>query len=168
MSSDKPSKHTEKMDISRYDFVKGQASDRSIIYNQLVEMMGKEKAQSIYKEAFYKRWDGWVEDMLKDRKIQSFNDYKDFFKEVQVLMGELWLEQSIAEDSDEKLTFNISRCLIADAYKELGLEEIGYLTSCYPDYAIAEKVHACGKLVREHTLMKGGPYCDLTYVWEEE
>ena len=88
-------------------------------------------------------------------------------KDVQENMGRMFLEQHINEDSEEKLSFKITRCLFAEAYNELGLSDLGYATCCHVDYAIAENWHPNGRLTREHTLMKGGPYCDLTYTWEE-
>ena len=167
MSSDKPSRYTEKMNISRYEYVKKLAKDRNIIYKHLTETLGPEQAQQIFKEAYTKKNAEQAKQIAEEANIQSFEDYKQYIKSNQDRLGERWLRQTIVEDTDDKLVYRVYRCLIADTHRELGLTEQGYATSCFGDYAFFE-AHPCARFKRGRSLMQGAEYCDMIFTWEED
>ena len=53
-------------------------------------------------------------------------------------------------------------------YKEMGLEEIGFLLSCNRDSKFIEGYAPNVSLSRPHTVMNGDGFCDFRYRLQEE
>jgi hypothetical protein len=73
------------------------------------------------------------------------------------------LEIDILEESDEALSFNVTRCRYAELYESLGIREIGTTFSCTRDFALIEGFNPDIALRRSQTIMEGAPYCDFRY-----
>ncbi len=65
--------------------------------------------------------------------------------------------------SETRYDFNIKRCLYAEMYKEIGLEDQGFLLSCGRDYALVEGFNSKIKLTRTQTIIEGADYCDFRF-----
>jgi hypothetical protein len=168
MSSDNPEKWYEKTNLSYYDEIKGQVKGKRYIYTTLLKGTNKENALNIIKEAHAT----WGAEMAKQycQKIPPLTNYKEFKKAMKdgfESMRKNHITFSIKEDSDEKLEFNVTHCIFAEACKELDSAALGYAIYCHGDYEYAKTLHPRGRMVRSKTLMQGDPCCDHTYVWED-
>ena len=67
------------------------------------------------------------------------------------------------EESEEVLSFNVTRCRYAELYESLGIREIGTIFSCARDFALIEGFKPNVTLVRTQTIMEGASYCDFRY-----
>ena len=73
------------------------------------------------------------------------------------------LRLEILENSDEKLSFNVTRCQYAEMYRRLGLEDLGGTLSCLRDFELARGFNPSIRLVRTQTLMEGASHCNFHY-----
>ncbi len=73
------------------------------------------------------------------------------------------LEIDVLENSDEVLSFNVTRCRYAELYESLGIREIGTAFSCARDFALIEGFNPEISLERTQTIMEGAPFCDFRY-----
>ncbi|MBS0518527.1 MAG: L-2-amino-thiazoline-4-carboxylic acid hydrolase [Proteobacteria bacterium] len=77
------------------------------------------------------------------------------------------LEIEVKEQTDQTFAFNVTRCRYAEAYKAMGLGEIGHLLSCNRDGAFCEGYDPKLKLDRTQTIMQGASHCDFRYRYEK-
>lgn len=73
------------------------------------------------------------------------------------------LRLEILESTDEKLSFNVTRCQYAEMYRRLGLEDLGGTLSCLRDFELAKGFNPLIRLVRTQTLMEGASCCDFRF-----
>lgn len=73
------------------------------------------------------------------------------------------LEIEVIEESDQILSFNVTRCRYAELYESLGLRAIGTILSCARDFALIEGFNPDISLKRTQTIMEGADYCDFRY-----
>jgi len=73
------------------------------------------------------------------------------------------LEIDVIEESDDLLSFNVTRCRFAELYESLGIREIGTSFSCTRDFALIEGFNPAISLERTQTIMEGAEYCDFRY-----
>lgn len=76
------------------------------------------------------------------------------------------LEIEVKEQTDSIFTFNVTRCRYAEAYKAMGLGEVGHLLSCNRDGAFCEGYDPKLKLERTQTIMQGASHCNFRYRYE--
>jgi len=81
---------------------------------------------------------------------------------------ELWagggsLDVDIVSQTDETLSFNVTRCKYAEFYKNLGLADIGYLVHCNRDHAMIVGFNTAIELERSQTIMQGAPCYDFRF-----
>jgi hypothetical protein len=70
----------------------------------------------------------------------------------------------VLERSEEKLSFNVTRCRYAEMYRALGIPEVGALLSCNRDFSLVEGFNPDVKLTRTQTVMEGASHCDFRFV----
>jgi predicted ArsR family transcriptional regulator len=70
----------------------------------------------------------------------------------------------VLEQSDERFSFNVTRCRYAEMYRALGIPELGALLSCNRDFALAEGFSSDIQLTRTQTIMQGASHCDFRFV----
>ena len=70
----------------------------------------------------------------------------------------------VLEQSDERFSFNVTRCRYAEMYRALGIPELGALLSCNRDFALVEGFNPDVKLTRTQTIMEGATHCDFRFV----
>ncbi len=78
------------------------------------------------------------------------------------------LEIDMHVEDGEQLTYHVTRCRYAEMYLALGIPELGVIFSCNRDAALIEGFNPNAKLIRNHTLMEGAPYCDFAYTFPPE
>ena len=77
------------------------------------------------------------------------------------------LKRDVLEKTDSKYNYNIVRCKYADMYKELGLEELGFVFSCGRDGKMFGGFNPNIKFERTQTIMQGAAYCDFRLSLDE-
>lgn len=70
----------------------------------------------------------------------------------------------VLEQSDERYSFDVTRCRYAEMYRSLGIPELGALLSCNRDFALVEGFNPDVELTRTQTIMEGAPHCDFRFV----
>lgn len=73
------------------------------------------------------------------------------------------LEMQVREQTDERLSFDVTRCRYAEMYRTLGIPELGDVLSCNRDAALIEGFNAGVTLTRTGTIMQGASCCDFRY-----
>lgn len=73
------------------------------------------------------------------------------------------LRLEVLEQSDERLSFDVTRCRYAEMYRELGIPELGAILSCGRDAALVEGFNPGVQLTRTQTILEGAPCCDFRY-----
>ena len=96
-------------------------------------------------------------------KLGAGNSLKHFSETLQFWTRDDALEMDIIEESDDVLSFNVTRCRYAELYDSLGIRDIGTIFSCARDYALIEGFNPDVTLTRTQTIMEGAPYCDFRY-----
>ena len=71
------------------------------------------------------------------------------------------LKRDVLEKTNSKYNYNIVRCKYAEMYKELGLEELGFIFSCGRDGKMFGGFNPNIKFERTQTIMQGADYCDF-------
>lgn len=97
---------------------------------------------------------------LGGNSMEHFHKALDMWKQGGAL-------EVVPEEMDErKLVFKVTRCRYAEMYRKLGCEELGEVLSCGRDAAFAAGFNPKIRLIRNKTLMSGGPYCDFRFELE--
>ena len=91
------------------------------------------------------------------------NSLKNFVDSLAYWTRDKALEIDVIEESDEVLSFNVTRCRYAELYESLGIREIGTSFSCTRDFALIEGFNPDISLKRTQTIMEGAPHCDFRY-----
>jgi hypothetical protein len=73
------------------------------------------------------------------------------------------LQIDVLELTDERYSFNVTRCRYAEMYRSLGLADLGAVLSCNRDYSLVEGFNPEIELVREQTIMQGASCCTFRY-----
>jgi hypothetical protein len=71
------------------------------------------------------------------------------------------LKIEIKEDSEKCIRFDVTECIYAKMYKEIGLEEYGSLLSCQRDRFFFEGFNPDFVFTRKGTIIEGYPCCDF-------
>jgi len=69
----------------------------------------------------------------------------------------------VLEQTEERFSFNVTRCRYAEMYRALGIPEMGALLSCNRDFALIEGFNPDMKLTRTQTIMEGATHCDFRF-----
>ena len=132
------------------------------IFEAMVAEVGRERAEAILDAAIRKAAvaEGAA---LRARVPEGGNPMRAF-----VDVFELWtrggaLEIDVLEASDERFDFDVTRCRYAEAYREMGLGDIGHLLSCNRDGTFVEGFDPRLRLERAQTIMAGAPCCTFRY-----
>lgn len=76
------------------------------------------------------------------------------------------MEIELLEQSEQRLSFNVTRCRYAEMYASLGLKDLGELLSCNRDHSLIEGFNPQVHLERNQTIMSGAEFCDFRYSLE--
>jgi len=72
----------------------------------------------------------------------------------------------VIEDTPRAFEVKVTECLWAKTYREANAGDIGYVLSCYGDFASAEGFNPKMRMIRTKTLMQGNDCCNHRYVME--
>jgi len=76
------------------------------------------------------------------------------------------VEICLLEQSDQTLSFDVTRCCYAEMYEAMGMKELGFCLSCSRDESFANGFNPRIRLTRSQTLMQGASHCDFRFVLE--
>ncbi len=76
------------------------------------------------------------------------------------------LELTVLEKTDERLSFDVTRCRYAELYRGLVLADLGGSLSYCRDAALVEGFNPAIRLTRTQTIMEGAAHCDFRFVKE--
>ena len=87
------------------------------------------------------------------------------------IVRQVWAEDDaltvrMLEETDQKLSFDVTRCQYAELYDRLGLKDLGFCLSCNRDEAFALGFYPGLRLLRTQTIMQGAPRCDFRFYLE--
>ena len=87
------------------------------------------------------------------------------------VVREVWsadgaLTVQMLEETQRKLSFDVTRCQYAELYDRLGVKDLGFCLSCNRDEAFAQGFYPGLKLERTQTIMEGAPRCDFRFYLE--
>ena len=91
------------------------------------------------------------------------NSLKHFVDSLAYWSQDNALEIDVIEESDDVLSFNVTRCRYAELYESLGIRKIGTSFSCTRDFALIEGFNPDISLERTQTIMDGASHCDFRY-----
>ena len=86
------------------------------------------------------------------------------------VVREVWADDEaltihILEETEDKLSFDVTCCRYAELYEELGLKEFGFCLSCSRDEAFSQGFNPRITLRRTQTIMQGALFCDFRFVY---
>ncbi len=92
-------------------------------------------------------------------------------QELARLVREIWAEGDamtirFLEETQERLSFDVTRCRYAELYEKAGMKELGFCLSCCRDEPLAKGFNCRIRLLRSQTIMQGASFCDFRFVME--
>lgn len=92
-------------------------------------------------------------------------------KVLQRVISEVWAEEnalvfSILEETDQRLSFNVTRCHYTELYDRMDMKEFGFCLSCNRDAPFIKGFNPRMNLLRTQTIMQGAEICDFRIVVE--
>jgi hypothetical protein len=131
------------------------------IYEEMVDRLGREQAQSILGSAIEKA-------AIEQGKTMADSSENGPSLRAFITLFERWkmggaLEVEVLHEGDDQFDFNVTRCRYAEMYKELDMEEIGHLLSCGRDGSFCTGYDSRIELDRGQTIMGGARHCDFRY-----
>ena len=73
------------------------------------------------------------------------------------------LETETLEMDEKRYDYNVTRCRYAEMYRELGMQDLGFIFSCGRDFNFPLGFNKNMKLTRTQTIMQGASHCDFRY-----
>ena len=111
------------------------------------------------------------QDAILGGKLMAEKFKGNSMREMVRVLIEVWaeedaLEYTILEQTDQRLSFDVTRCRYAELYERLGIKEFGCALSCNRDAPFIKSFNSRLKLFRTQTIMKGTSHCDFRIVLE--
>jgi hypothetical protein len=155
------------------------------LVKRLYAIHGKEETLRLVKEAMLDEveclassvaYQGWA----TKKTARTFAEYMQASRNLgsPILTGPLpqgatlvWkttrMDASSYKVTDSSFSFNITRCLWSEIFRELDAAEVGRAWICESDFPRAKTMHPKLELRREQTIMEGASHCDFSYVWND-
>ena len=89
---------------------------------------------------------------------QNFRQADSFFQKA--------LTFYVVEDTPRAFEVKVTECLWAKTYRDVYAADLGYVLSCYGDFASAQGFNPKMRMIRTKTLMQGDDCCNHRYVLE--
>lgn len=130
-----------------------------------VEALGYERAMRIAEAAI--QGDGMSTGKMMAERYGG-NTMADLLR----MVREVWaedgaLELEVLEQTEQRLSFNVTRCRYAEMYDRLGVKEFGTCLSCNRDEPLTRGFNPRIRLLRTQTIMEGAAFCDFRFVLEQ-
>lgn len=141
-----------------------QAPIAACLIRGFAKVMGQDKAIEVTTAA--------VEaDAMMAGKIMAEKFGGNSMKDLGRVVREVWAEDDamtihILEETEKKLSFDVTRCRYAELYEKVEMKELGLCLSCCRDGPFTKGFNPRMKLSRSRTIMQGSPLCDFRFVLE--
>ncbi len=136
------------------------------IYEEMKAEIGDEKARKIISAAIIKNaiehGAAYARNEGGNTSLESFHALLPQWK------ANGALEVDMLEETENTVSYNVTRCQYAEMYKEMGLADIGHLLSCGRDGTFCKGYDPRISLVRTQTIMQGASHCDFRYSFRDE
>jgi len=134
------------------------ASNLVLAIRAVQAVYGDEGVQTV-RRAFA---ESWAEAGKERAKASPDNSLRSFCSTIeQICIGSHeWLK---LEDSDTRQAYRFTRCMWAEAFRELKAEDIGFWVLCQGDSSMASSFNPMIGFSRTKTLMMGDDCCDPVY-----
>ena len=148
--------------ISLLDKTRMQAQVLAPVLRALREELGKDKADTIVKQAlrdWSKQLFAAIGDSLAGGPLRKWAAIQSVWGEV----SGREVEVEILRHDKEALDMDVTRCRFAEFFRALGEPELGALLICEADFDIASVGESEVSLDRVQTIMQGAPRCTFRY-----
>jgi hypothetical protein len=132
----------------------------SPVIEALGESFGRDQVLSVVQRTIVKIAREQGADLSKE---MGNNSLQDFSKTLEFWTRDDALNIEVIEQSEDVLSFNVTRCRYAELYDSLGIGDLGTIFSCTRDFALIEGFNPDVSLTRTQTIMEGAPFCDFRY-----
>jgi hypothetical protein len=132
----------------------------SPVIEALGESFGRDQVLSVVQPTIVKIAREQGADLSKQ---MGNNSLQDFAETLQFWIRDDALNIEVIEESEDVLSFNVTRCRYAELYNRLGIGDLGTIFSCTRDFALIEGFNPDVSLTRTQTIMEGAPFCDFRY-----
>ena len=124
--------------------------------------LGEEKANALVYPVlrdFMKKWIAEFASTGSDNPLENFQTTSDRLEAM--YQGDV--DYDVLKSDDQSFDFNVTGCLYAQFFRQLGEPELGAILVCEADNHIAELSAPAVEMSRATTLMKGGAHCAFRY-----
>ena len=151
--------------ISHLDRREIQAPIAECLIRGFARELGRDKALEIATAAI-------VEDAKKAGQAMGGKLGANTLAALGRVVNEVWAEDGavsirMLDETEQKLSFDVTRCRYAEMYEALGLKDLGYCLSCSRDEAFANGFNPQIRLTRNQTIMQGASHCDFRFTLAE-
>lgn len=141
-----------------------QAPVAACLIRGFAEVMGQERALEIATAAIQA-------DALAAGRLMAEQLGGNSLKELARIVKAVWTEDDaltirILEETEQNLSFEVTRCRYAEFYGKAEMKDVGYCLSCCRDEPFARGFNPGIKLLRTQTIMQGASHCDFRFVLE--
>ena len=136
------------------------------IFEEMVAELGPEKAKHILGTAIVKN--AIAQGKAYARAHEGETDLLSFHALLTQWKADGALEIEILDESEQTVSYNVTRCRYAEMYKQMGLAEIGHLLSCGRDGTFCKGYDSRIDLERTQTIMQGASHCDFRYSLKDD
>jgi hypothetical protein len=154
----------QKLKISLLKRREIQAPIAACLIREFAKVIGQEKALEVATTAVQ-------EDAMLAGKMIAEKHGRNSMKELGSFIREMWAEDDaitmhFLEESEQNLSFDVTRCRYAELYEKAKMKELGFCLSCCRDEPFARGFNPQIKLLRTQTIMQGSSHCDFRFVLE--
>ena len=143
-----------------------EANILGLVYERMKSEFGVEVAGSILRDTIKSAAIAHGQTLAAEQdgptSLQSFIDLQHLWSAGGALEVEVEVEEA------DRFEFRVTRCKYAEAYKAMGLSEIGGTLSCDRDGTMCEGYDSNLKLTRTQTIMEGASHCDFKFRYESD
>jgi len=110
-------------------------------------------------------------DAMMAGKVMAEKYGGNTIKELGRAIREVWLEDDamtihVLEETEQRFSFNVTRCRYAEVYEKAEMKELGFCLSCCRDEPFTRGFNPRMRLLRTQTIMQGASLCDFRFVLE--
>ena len=152
------------LEISHLQRREVQAPIAACLISGFAKVMGQDKALEVATAAV--QADGMAAGKVMAQKYGG-----NSMKELSRVVREVWAEDDamtiqILEETEQNLSFDVTRCRYAELYEKAEMKELGFCLSCCRDEPFTKGFNPRMKLLRSQTIMQGSSLCDFRFVLE--
>jgi hypothetical protein len=148
-----------------FEQVKAQAAVLVPLVKLLRQEIGVERANDIVVRALAE-WARSIGKML--REIPAPTSLAKLKTAIEGLDAAGMQQTEFLQVTETRLDYNVRRCRAAEFYRDLGLEELGYLLVCKLDESLMPALDSKISFVRDQTIMQGASHCTFRFSRPED